>query len=164
MTFLSKKYLKRFRDVLRCKPLQFFVQAKNALIQDMVKKSRRCGVFVPLGRRVWPHETRAARILAMAGHNVEFLLENSQKSPDILLDGVEYEIKSPKTISSNTLEHLLKKGLRQCPHLIIDTSRTKMRDDKMRSFLVAQMKKTKQVKKMLLVTKKGQIIDIFGLV
>ena len=127
-------------------------------------KNYRSGVFTPPRRRVCPHEDRVAEILAVAGHNVEFLLENEQKSPDILLDGVEFEIKSPKSVSANTLEHLLKKGLKQCPNLIIDTSRTKMRDDKMRNFLTTQMRKTKQIKKMLLVTKKGQIIDIFSLI
>lgn len=130
----------------------------------MKKMSYRSGIFTPPGRKVWPHEDRVAKILAMAGHNVEFLLENGQKNPDILLDGIEFEIKSPKTVSTNTLEHLLKKGLRQCPNLIIDTSRTKMRDDKMRSFLVAQMRRTKQIKKMLMITKKGRIVDIFGLI
>lgn len=130
----------------------------------MKKDNHRSGIFIPPGRKVWPHEDRTAKILAMAGHSVEFLLEGGQKSPDILLDGVEFEIKSPKTVSTNTLEHLLKKGLRQCPNLIINTSRTKMRDDKMRNFLVAQMRKSKQIKKMLLITKKGQIIDIFGLI
>lgn len=129
-----------------------------------MNQNHRSGIFIPPGRKVWPHGDRVAKILAMAGHNVEFLLENGQKSPDILLDGVEFEIKSPKTVSANTLEHLLKKGLRQCSNLIIDTSRTKMRDDKVCSFLVAQMRKTKQIKKMLLITKKGQIIDIFGLI
>lgn len=40
----------------------------------------------------------------------------------------------------------------------------KMRDDKMRGFLVAQMRRTKQIKRMLMITKKGQVIDIFGLI
>lgn len=124
----------------------------------------RSGIFTPPGRKVWPHEMRTAKILATAGHSIEFLLEDSQKSPDILLDGVEFEIKSPKSMSVNTLEHLLKKGLRQCSNLIIDTSRTKMRDDKMRDFLVSQMRKTKQIKRMIMITKKGQIIDIFSLI
>lgn len=129
----------------------------------MKKLYDRNGVFIPSEREVWDHEMRVAKILAKAGYSVEFLKENNQKSPDILLDGIEYEIKSPKTISTNTLEHLLKRGLRQCPNLIIDTSRTKMRDDKMRNFLTAQMRKTKQIKKMLLITKKSRIIDIFSL-
>lgn len=124
----------------------------------------RQGIFTPPGRKIWPHEMRVAKILAMAGHSIEFLPENLQKMPDILLDGIEYEIKSPKTASSNTLEHLLKKGLKQCSNLIIDTSRAKMRDDKMRDFLVAQMRKTKQIKKMIMITKRGRIIDIFGLI
>ncbi len=107
---------------------------------------------------------RVAKILAMAGHSVELLLEGNQRSPDILLDNIEYEIKSPKTMSTNTLEHLFKKGLKQCPNLIIDMSRTRLRDDKMLNFLVAQMRKTKQIKRMLLITKRGQIIDIFKLI
>lgn len=130
----------------------------------MKRANYRSGIFISSGRKVWPHENRVAKILAMAEHNVEFLLENGQKSPDILLDGIEFEIKSPKTVSTNTLEHLLKRGLRQCSNLIIDTSRTKMRDDKMRSFLVMQMRKSKQIKRMLMITKRGQIIDIFGLI
>ncbi|MBR6134414.1 hypothetical protein IKQ38_02960, partial [Candidatus Saccharibacteria bacterium] len=35
------------------------------------------------------------------------------KTADILLDDVAYEIKSPKSANSNTLEHVLKKALKQ---------------------------------------------------
>lgn len=121
-------------------------------------------VIIPGGVQPWPHEERVAKILAAEGYKVEFLAKSTIRTADILLDGVEFEIKSPKTSSANTLEHLLKNGLKQSPNLIIDTSCTKMRDDKMRNFLITQMRKTKQIKKMLLVTKCGRIIDIFGLI
>ncbi len=80
------------------------------------------------------------------------------------MDGVEYEIKSPKTANTNSLEHLLKKALRQSSNIIIDTSRMKkVRDAHVRSFLITQVKSRKQIKKLYMVTKCGQIIDIKAL-
>lgn len=127
----------------------------------MEEPNYREGVFMPPGRKVWPHEYRVARVLAMAGHNVEFLLENNLKNPDILLDGVEFEIKSPEHFNANTLEHTIKDALKQSPNLIIDMSRLKkIRSDRMRAFLINQVRKSKQIKRMFLITRQGQIIDI----
>ena len=126
--------------------------------------NRKIGVFLTPNRKPWPHEMRVANILALAGHYVEFLPENQLHTADIRLDGVEYEIKSPESFNSNTLEHKLKDATKQSPNLIIDSSRMRgIRDDKIRMFLTNQARKQKQIKKMLFITKKGQIIDIFGL-
>ena len=127
--------------------------------------SRKKGTFIAPGRKLWPHEMRVAEILAMAGHRVEFIEESNLHTADILLDGVEFEIKSPKSATANSLEHILKKALKQSPNIIIDTSRMKgVRDDNTRRFLVAQMRSRKQIKRLLMITKRGQIIDISGLV
>jgi len=40
----------------------------------------------------------------------------------------------------------------------------KMRDDRARRFLVKKCREQKQIKKMMFVTKRGEIIDIFGLI
>ena len=75
------------------------------------------------------------------------------------------EIKSPESFNSNTFEHKLKDATKQSPNLIIDTSRIKkVRDLKVRNFLVNQMRKQKQIKRMIMVTKRGQIIDISALI
>ena len=101
----------------------------------------------------------------MAGHNIEFLEETSIHRADILLDGVEYEIKSPRSSTANSLEHLLKKALRQSPNIIIDTSRMKnSRDDATRKFLISQVKSRKQIKRLIMITKRGQIVDITALI
>ena len=106
-----------------------------------------------------------AKVLATAGHTVEFLEESNLHTADILLDGVEFEIKSPKSASANSLEHLLKKALKQSPNIIIDTSRLKnSRDDNVRKFLTSQVKSRKQIKKLIMITKQGRIIDIFALI
>lgn len=129
-----------------------------------IKKSQ---IIIPAGLTPWPHELRVANILATAGHTVEFLPTRTQKTADILLDGIEYEIKSPFTDKANTLEHMLKRALRQSPNINIDSSRTngkKIRDDQIRQFLVSKARRHKQIKRILFITRKGQIIDIKALI
>ncbi|MBQ6320714.1 hypothetical protein IJI17_00605 [Candidatus Saccharibacteria bacterium] len=95
---------------------------------------------------------------------MEFLPENNLPTPDVKVDGVEYEIKSPETEKISSLEQSIRTALKQCPNIIIDSSRMKMRDDRARRFLVKKCREQKQIKKMMFVTKRGEIIDIFGLI
>ena len=130
-----------------------------------MKNTQKKGTFIVSGRKLWPHEMRVAEILTMAGHDIKFLGESNLHTADILLDGIEFEIKSPKSANANSLEHLLKKALKQSPNIIIDTSRMKnSRDDSVRKFLVSQVKSRKQIKRLIMITKHGQIIDIFALI
>jgi hypothetical protein len=122
-------------------------------------------VIVPANANPWPHEQRVAKILALAGHAVEFIPESNTKTADILLDGVEFEIKSPKSANANSLEHILKKAVKQSCNIIIDTSRMKnIRDDNTRRFLINQARLRKQIKKLIMITKQGQIIDVSVLI
>ncbi len=106
-----------------------------------------------------------ADILALAGHTVEFLPTRTQKTADILLDRVEYEIKSPLTNNPKKIIRNVKRALQQSPNVIIDSSRIKgMRDDVLRELLVGRAKDQKTLKRLLLITKHGQIIDIKAMV
>lgn len=130
----------------------------------MPEKDKKRGVYIAPGRSPWSHELRTAKILALAGHYVEFLPESSLHTPDIRLDGVEYEIKSPETEKTSSLEQSIRTALKQCQNIIIDSSRMKMHDNRVRNFLIKKCREQKQIKKMLFVTKRGEIIDIFGLI
>lgn len=122
-------------------------------------------VVVPANANPWPHELRVAKILALAGYAVEFIPEANTKTADILLDGIEFEIKSPKSANANSLEHILKKAVRQSCNIIIDTSRMKnVRDDNTRRFLINQVRIRRQINNLIMITKQGQIIDISALV
>ena len=97
---------------------------------DNIKRGR---IIIPGGRKPWPHELRIANILAMAGHNIEFLPESNISTADILLDGIGYEMKSPFTNKPDKLERNIKRGLKQSKNIIFDSSRIKnMRDDNLR--------------------------------
>ena len=122
-------------------------------------------VVVPANANPWPHELRVAKILALAGYAVEFIPETNTKTADILLDGIEFEIKSPKSANANSLAHILKKAVKQSCNIIIDTSRMKnVRDDNTRRFLINQVRIRRQINNLIMITKQGQIIDISALV
>ena len=129
------------------------------------KKAKQGRIIIPGGRKPWPHELRIANILAMAGHNIEFLSESNTSTADILLDGIEYEMKSPFTNKPDKLERNIKRGLKQSKNIIFDSSRIKnMRDDNLRRFLTRKVKGQKQIGEFILITKHGQIIDIKSLI
>ena len=133
----------------------------------MNKSERKQGVFKPVGRRVWPHEDRTADILASHGHYIEFLPESRISSADILFDGVLYEMKSPRSFNTNSMEQLIKDALykKQCPNIVFDSLRLKgIRDEKVVEFLISQVKTRKKIKNMLFVNKRHELIDIFTLV
>lgn len=96
---------------------------------------------------------------------LNLFLKQTQKTADILLDGIEFEIKSPKSANANSLEHILKKAVKQSCNIIIDTSRMKnVRDDNTRRFLINQVRIRRQINNLIMITKQGQIIDISALV
>ena len=126
-----------------------------------MKTNRKGKIIIPAEAKPWPHELNVAHILAKANCQVEFLLKSNIKTADILLDGVEYEIKSPEAFNTNTLEHTLKDAAKQAPNLIISTKRIKrIKDAKIKMFLINQTHKQKQIKRLLMITKQNQIIDI----
>ena len=132
----------------------------------IVKRSQRGKVIIPGGVRPWAHELRVAGILALAGHSVEFLpATGNLKTADILLDGVEYEMKSPLTDNPKKIIRNVKRALQQSPNVILDSSRIKgMRDDAIRRLLTNRARDQKTLKNLLFITKRGQIIDIMTLV
>ena len=131
----------------------------------MNNHKQRGRTIIPAGRKPWPHELRIAEILAAAGHNIEFLPETNINTADILLDGVEYEMKSPITNKPDKLERNIKRGLKQAHNIIFDSSRIKnMRDDNLRRFLTRKAKEQKQIGELIFITKRGQIIDIKSLI
>ncbi len=85
-----------------------------------------------IGAIIEPHEALAADVLAMNGFNVLFIKPRNTyktKTPDIVMSGLEWEIKSPTSSDRNTIRNILHKATKQSNNLIIDTIRTNMQDD-----------------------------------
>ena len=131
-----------------------------------MKKLKSGQVIIPDGANPWPHERRVAKILAHAGHNVRFIPENGvTKVADIVLDGKEFEIKSPVSHNINAVERNLVRGLRQSCNIIFDASRMRrVHDKQILMKLTHRLRKGKGLKRILLVTKRGDIVDVNQLI
>ena len=126
------------------------------------KKGR---IVTPADANPWPHEQRVAKILALAGHSIEFIPEAGLKTPDIYLDNTMYEIKSPITDNPKKIIRNVKRALEQSPNVIIDSSRVKgLRDNEIQRLLKNKVQDLPGLKKLIFINKRGQIIDIMALV
>ncbi len=127
--------------------------------------SRKSGkVIIPAGVTPWDHELKTAQALAQCGYIVEFVaVSNSHKAKtaDVVIDGVLYEIKSPKTDKLSAVERNLKRATKQSSNVIIDSRRmSKLHDATIQKFLVQKLKQQKTIKKILFVNRKHNVIDI----
>ena len=138
--------------------LAFFVMNK------MSNKNTKGKIIIPAGCRPWPHELRVANILAMAGHSVEFIPKSNIKTADLYIDGIKFEVNSPRSVKTNSLEHILKKAQKQSCNVIIDASRIKSGNFNMSRFLTRQLRSRRGIKKLVLITKQGKIIDVNSLI
>ena len=119
-------------------------------------------IIIPSNTHPWPHEIRVAKILSKAGHRVEFVPEGVLGTADIYLDGTIFEIKSPRSNKANTIEHRLKDAVNsQSFNIILDSSRIKSKPDySLKKYLTNILRRQKQIKRLIFITKQGKIIDI----
>ncbi|GBG96261.1 hypothetical protein [Lactococcus termiticola] len=111
------------------------------------------------------HEMLTAKIFMHAGFDVLFLSprrSKDMKTPDVEINGVLWEIKSPTGTSKATIDRNIKRAIKQSRNIIIDTRRCKLADEEIRHFLVKTEKSLAGVRRLKLITKRGKIIDIKG--
>lgn len=124
-------------------------------------------VILPDGITIWPHELRTAQALGHAGYVVEFLIPNkrdSSKSPDVIIEGLMWEIKSPKTDKLSAIERNLKRASKQSDNIIIDSQRMKkLHDSTIQRVLKEKLNSQKTIKRIIFINRKRQVIDISGL-
>lgn len=135
-------------------------------IQRMKSKDIKRGrVVTPADANPWPHEQRVAKVLALAGHYIEFIPETNLKTPDIYLDNTIYEIKSPITDNPKKIIRNVKRALEKSPNVIIDSSRVKgLKDEAIQRALKNKVKDLPGLRSLLFINKRGQIIDIIALI
>lgn len=109
------------------------------------------------------HEIQTALFLRSQGKQVTFLAPTNRpntKTPDILMDEKKWEIKSPRSAGSRTIEHAVRSAARQSENIIIDLRRFKLSSDK----AIAQIKfhslKRTNIKRILVITHKEELLDI----
>ena len=111
-----------------------------------------------------PHEVDAAWLLASHYHTtVQFLIpvdDYMRKSADVVMLGVQWEIKSPKGDSKTTIGNQFQFATKQSKRIILDTRRTKLDYEYIVKKVLIEIKKRSSIKKVVLIDKSGKIIEI----
>lgn len=121
-------------------------------------------IIIPVGMKPRPrqHEIDVAELLAKYFRvDVEFIPTTSRNSPDFLIDGTLWELKSPQGNGKNNIQRQLKYAWHQSPNVILDASRSKMHAARIKREVEYQFGIIKSVKRLLFVAKDKEVIEIF---
>ena len=111
-----------------------------------------------------PHEIDVAWILARHFRcTVEFLIpidDYMRKTADIIMHGVEWEIKSPAGDSKSTIGNQFRTASRQSKYIVIDTRKTTLEFVSIEKSVHHEIKKRVTIKKVILINKSAVVIEI----
>ena len=121
------------------------------------------GILKTNGVHLEEHEYATVKLLLELGYNVE-LIPTSQvkgmRTPDISINGVLWEIKSPTGNSKNTIKHTLQNASHQANNVIVDLRRCKLPEEQAIKDLEQRYRLSKRIRRMMIVTKEEKIIDL----
>ncbi|MCL2038769.1 hypothetical protein FWG86_02635 [Candidatus Saccharibacteria bacterium] len=124
----------------------------------------RKGKITPNGVVLEKHENATVVFLTELGHDIELVRPRPAehiKTPDIKLKGRYWEIKCPKGAGKYTIEHLMQAANKQAENLIIDLRRTKAPARSLAK-IEREAKYRKGLKRIIVITKDRQVLDIKG--
>jgi len=111
-----------------------------------------------------PHEIDTAWILARHFRcTVEFLIpidDYMRKTADIIMHGVEWEIKSTIGTSKSTIGNQFQAASRQSKNIVIDTRRTSLEYDRIEKSVHHEMKKRVTIKRVILINKSAAVVEM----
>jgi hypothetical protein len=120
-------------------------------------------VIIPQGMQPLPEsfELSAADILAgFFQADVKFLPVTSNKTPDIVVGNIRWEIKSPKGKGKHTIEHQFQRAAKQSKSIVIDARRCKLHIARIRSQVRYQTDKHGYIRQVVLIEKTGKVMVI----
>ena len=136
----------------------------------MEKKNRKTinlgKVIIPAGHPnpPEPHEVETAYILARHYQTtVEFLIpvdDYKRKSADIIMLGVEWEIKCPHGASKSTIGNQFRFASKQSKNIVIDARRTRLEYESVENKVLFEIKKRPAIRKVIIIDKSEKVIEI----
>jgi hypothetical protein len=123
----------------------------------------RKGFIIPNGVVLESHEIATVVFLTDQGFDVELIPPNQLKgarTPDIRMNGFDWEMKSPTSSGKYTIEHAFRSALKQSSYIIFDIRRLKTPEDKTIYEITRRYNDFKKVKRVLIISKAAIMIDL----
>lgn len=93
--------------------------------------------------------------------NIKFIPRNNCKTPDLLINHTEWELKAPTGNGKRNLQHTISRAIKQSRYIIIDARFSKIHISKIKGYLSTEIKRNKQIKRLILIDKQKNVVEIF---
>ncbi len=120
------------------------------------------GKIIPNGVSLEKHEYDTILFLTNLGYDVELIPPSNipnVRTPDFKMDGLKWEMKSPKGKSRSTLEHAFQTAIKQSTNIVFDLRRIQIPNDKAVVILKQLFDYSKSIKHLLIITKDQRLVD-----
>ena len=120
-------------------------------------------VILPTNLKPSParYELTAAQLLAEHFKtDVEFIARSNHKTPDFIIDGVKWELKSPTGTGKRNIERQLQTGIKQSKNIVFDARRSKIHIARIKNILNYQFRLAKSIKRIVLIDKSKNVIEL----
>ena len=121
------------------------------------------GSIIPNGVVLKEHEMATVVLLTELGFNVELIPKSNLqgvRTPDVRIEGLLWEIKSPKGEGKSLMKNTIQKACRQSCNVIVDLRRVKRYQEKCLSELNREFEYSRSLKRLKIITKNGSVIDL----
>lgn len=92
--------------------------------------------------------------------DVVFLRPELNKTPDIEVNGLRWEIKSPTGKSNRTIENNLRTAREQSSNIVIDLRRIKMHKARAISHINYFLSRQTRIQHLIVITKNNDVVEI----
>lgn len=109
-----------------------------------------------------PAELETAHFFANLGKDIVFIRPSSipgQRRPDVLMDGLEWEIKCPRGKSKRTIENNIVTAEKQSANIILDLRYVNFSEKNCLSQIELLYKTKSKIKRILVITKDLNLIE-----
>jgi hypothetical protein len=128
----------------------------------MAKQSK-YNMIISVGMKPRPkmHEETAADILAAHFRSdVYFIKTETHETPDVSIQNIKWEIKSPTGSSANSMQKNMREASTQSENIVIDLRRSKLHQSRALGYIKQFTDRSKKLKRVLVITKARQILTI----
>lgn len=125
-----------------------------------MKGSCKKGRIIPNGVSLEKHENDTVVFFTNLGCIVELIppvLTPNSKTPDFMMDGQAWEMKSPSGNSKNTIERSFRKAARQSENIVLDLRRIKIDTNKALEICEKLFNASRRVRRMRVITGKQEL-------
>lgn len=120
-------------------------------------------VIIPINLKPAPSRNEISAAELLAKHfktDIEFIVRSNHKTPDFLIKGIAWGLKSPTGNGKRNVQHQLQTGIKQSRNIIFDARQSKIHIAKIKHILNYQFRLTKGLKRILLIDKGKNVIEL----